>query len=105
MMFSIKRFISCNIHFAKLLPGEYFFLVIFNIKLSSDISIFIQKGGRAEICHHYSAVYRTCHNIPHDEPLINRMLVMTTGIDSNQNLTPSLEILALTVPPVTGAAT
>ncbi len=42
MMFSIKRFISCNIHFAKLLPVNIF-LVIFNIKLSSDISIFIQK--------------------------------------------------------------
>jgi hypothetical protein len=34
------------------------------------------------------------------------MLVMTIGIDSNQNLTPSLEILALTVnPQITGAAT
>ncbi len=43
IIFAIKRFISCNIHFAKLLPGEYFFLAICNIKLSSDIYIFYPK--------------------------------------------------------------
>ncbi|CAM6530378.1 hypothetical protein ESCOCK354B_18270 [Escherichia coli] len=42
MIFSIKRFISCNIHFAKLLPGEYFFS-FFVISSSAAIFIFLSK--------------------------------------------------------------
>ncbi len=42
MMFSIKRFISCNIHFAKLLPGEYFFS-LFLISSSAATFLFLSK--------------------------------------------------------------
>ncbi len=42
IIFAIKRFISCNIHFAKLLPGEYFFL-LFVISSSAATFIFLSK--------------------------------------------------------------